>query len=107
MRYRRFFFLITLIVCFTWSLPVIGGDTERGTQNRPVSPPSPAPPPGEPGRQINAPVLKMVAPGIFEMGGVKILKEEDRVEFPAKVNMDKGLVEYLIVGTSGKYMRAC
>jgi hypothetical protein len=44
----------------------------------------------------------MIEPGIFEIGGVRLLKKECRVEFPATVNMEKGLLEYLIVGNTGK-----
>ena len=56
----------------------------------------------EPASEMKAPPLKMVEPGLFEIGGVRIFKKEDKVEFPATVNMDKGLLEYLIVGRSGK-----
>jgi len=48
------------------------------------------------------PPLRRVAPGTFEMGGVRIIKNKQQVAFPAVVNMDKGLLEYLIVGVSGK-----
>jgi hypothetical protein len=44
----------------------------------------------------------MLAPGVFELGGVRILKKEGRVELPSTVNMDRGLLEYLLVGQSGK-----
>lgn len=56
----------------------------------------------EPKRNINAPPIKMITPGIFEMGGVQIDKNEGRIEFNAVVNMQKGLIEYLLVGDSGK-----
>jgi len=48
------------------------------------------------------PVLTMISPGVFEMGGVRIVKSERQVEFSAVVNMNRGLLEYLIVGASGK-----
>jgi hypothetical protein len=53
-------------------------------------------------RQPQPPVIKMLAPGVFEIGGVKILKKMDQVSFPASVNMAEGLLEYLIVGGAGK-----
>ena len=62
----------------------------------------PAQPPTEGSQSINAPPLVMTKPGEFEIGGVRILKKSGRVEFPAKVNMAKGLLEYLIVGGAGK-----
>lgn len=64
----------------------------------PPSPPQPMAPPGE----FKAPPLQMVAPGVYEFGGIRILKREGRVEFPSTVNMDRGLLEYLLVGQSGK-----
>jgi len=48
------------------------------------------------------PPLLMISPGVYEMGGCRIVKNENRLEFPAEVNMDKGLLEYVIVGNSGK-----
>lgn len=64
----------------------------------PVSPPPPAAgmPAGSP------PALTYVAPGVFEIGRCRITKAEGKVEFPASVNMKEGLIEYLVVGDSGK-----
>ena len=53
-------------------------------------------------QKINAPPITMITPGHFEIGGVQIKKQEGVVEFPALVNMDNGLLEYLIVGRAGK-----
>ena len=63
-----------------------------------IAPPLPA----DDGPMIQAPPLRMIAPGIFEIDGCRILKNENRIEFPAEVNMDNGLLEYVLVGTSGK-----
>ena len=52
--------------------------------------------------EINAPPIRMITPGQFEIGGVRISKSDGRVEFEAAVNMDKGLLEYLLVGEAGK-----
>jgi hypothetical protein len=49
-----------------------------------------------------APPIKEIAPGVFEVGGVRIFKKENRLEFPAQVNMANGLLEYLLVGAGGK-----
>ncbi|MDY6837599.1 MAG: YdjY domain-containing protein [Thermodesulfobacteriota bacterium] len=54
------------------------------------------------GERPNTPPVRMIGPGEFEIGGVRILKKKERVEFPAAINMDEGLLEYLIVGASGK-----
>jgi len=76
-----------------------GAGTSSG-QSALVAPPRPPPPVGE--TMAPPPPLKMVSPGVYEMGGCRIVKKENRVEFPAEVNMDKGLLEYVIVGNSGK-----
>lgn len=44
---------------------------------------------------------KEVAPGVFEIGAVRLDKNVGSVVFPAKVNMDDGLVEYLMVTPQG------
>jgi hypothetical protein len=46
-------------------------------------------------------VVKEVSPGIYELGTLKIEKEKSRIIFPARVNMDKGVLEYLLVGSQG------
>jgi hypothetical protein len=48
------------------------------------------------------PVVKEVAPGIIEVGGVRLDKNLRTVTFPAALNMNDGLIEYLIVTTYGK-----
>jgi len=44
---------------------------------------------------------KEVAPGVFEIGSVRLDKNAGTVVFPAKINMDDGLVEYLMVTPQG------
>jgi hypothetical protein len=75
---------------------------EGGPHPMPPPPPSMPGPPMDPGRQMAAPPLKMIAPGVFEIGEVRIFKKEQKVEFPCAVNMGKGLLEYAIVGDAGK-----
>lgn len=48
------------------------------------------------------PPVKMVKPGVFEVGGCTIHKELSQVVFPASVNMKEGLLEYLLVSRAGK-----
>jgi hypothetical protein len=48
------------------------------------------------------PVIEKVSPGIFRIGEVLINKKERSVSFPAEVNMDQGLLEYLLVRVGGK-----
>jgi hypothetical protein len=48
------------------------------------------------------PPLKEVAPGVFQIGLVQLDKTRKSVQFPAVLNMDHGLIEYLLVTTRGK-----
>lgn len=102
MRYRACV-CIGNFLCFLL-LPSIamGGETLSPVKGQPKGPPALARQTGPPAQKINAPPLKMIEKGVYEIGGVRIIKKEGRVEFPATVNMDKGLLEYLIVGDLGK-----
>ena len=48
-----------------------------------------------------APAMEEVAPGKFRIGKLILEKETKSVTFPGKVNMDKGLLEYLLTGPKG------
>ena len=48
------------------------------------------------------PPIKEIGNGVWEVGRVRLNKNERTVEFPAVVNMDNGLGEYFLVHTSGK-----
>jgi hypothetical protein len=50
----------------------------------------------------NAPPLKQIGPGIFELGKVVLNKNERTVNVPVTVNMTEGNVEYFVVTTTGK-----
>ena len=92
--------IVLVVVLLLGLLPGLAGKAGGGDGPLPTAPP-PAPPP-HPSSQLNAPPLKMLSPGVFEIGGCRILKNSGEVEFPAIVNMEKGLLEYLIVTRSGK-----
>ncbi len=47
-------------------------------------------------------LLQQIGPGIYKFGEIIIDKNENYIEFPAAVNMDKGLIEYILVGVLGK-----
>lgn len=49
-----------------------------------------------------SPAIEKVSPGVFRLGTVTINKHERSITFPAQINMDKGLLEYLLVRGSGK-----
>jgi hypothetical protein len=98
-------FIILLSTSYSFSQgPMSGGASETPgghvTINPTVShPPIIQPPPEEP--RVAMPVEK-VSPGVFRLGEIRIYKETRSIAFPAKVNMDKGLLEYILVRSSGK-----
>ena len=55
-------------------------------------------------RTSNLPALPIVklALGVFRLGEIQIHKKARSVTFPAQVNMDKGLLGYLLVQSGGK-----
>lgn len=46
--------------------------------------------------------IRHVEGGMFEVGGVRFDKTRKTASFPAQVNMNEGLIEYLIVSSAGK-----
>lgn len=48
------------------------------------------------------PPIRKIAPGIFEIGQVRLDKDKKSVSFPGVVNMDQGLIEYALVSKVGK-----
>ena len=70
---------------------------------------SPAPPPPSQFPVIQPPMqlkestaIEKVSSGVFRLGDVIINKKEQSLSFPAEVNMDRGLLEYLLVRLGGK-----
>lgn len=50
----------------------------------------------------NAPRIRQISPGVFEIGKVRLDKTARSVTFPALVNMTNAIVEYVVVTTQGK-----
>jgi hypothetical protein len=48
------------------------------------------------------PPLQQVAPDVFQLGQVRLNKAQKTIQFPAKLNINQGLIEYLIVSSHGK-----
>jgi hypothetical protein len=46
--------------------------------------------------------LQQIGPGIFQLGKVKLDKERRTIRFPAVLNMNEALIEYLVVTSAGK-----
>ena len=47
-------------------------------------------------------LVREIAPSVFQIGSVRLDKRQRTISFPAALNMDEGLTEYLIVTASGK-----
>ena len=63
-------------------------------------PAQPAPASGTQG--VPSADLKEVSPGVFELNGIRLDKQNHRISFPATVNQRQGLIEYLLVNEKGK-----
>jgi hypothetical protein len=48
------------------------------------------------------PPLRQLGEGVFQLGTVRLDKTRRTVEFPAELNMNDGLIEYLLVDARGK-----
>ncbi len=48
------------------------------------------------------PDITETAPGVFQVGTVKLVKAKSEISFPASVNMNEGPMEYLVVTGKGK-----
>ena len=46
--------------------------------------------------------LKQISRDVFQLGEVRLDKSRKTVQFPAQLNMNDGLIEYLLVNTRGK-----
>ena len=78
-----------IVVCLWISLAIVGW----GEESVPV-------------RSLQSPAadlpIKEIGRGVFELGTVRFDKKQKSLSFPAAVNMDKELIEYLVVSSSGK-----
>lgn len=87
-------------LCFSLLVLAVTTVSAQGAGNDNMPPP---PPPGVGVEQFStATPLEKIAPGRYRLGDIVIDKATRTVEFPAQVNMDKGLLEYLIVHRRGK-----
>jgi hypothetical protein len=83
------------LICLLLGCPPLYAELAPG-----MPPALQAVPPGE-AAPANLPVER-VSPGVFRIGSILLKKAERSVSFPALVNMDQGLLEYLLVRTGGK-----
>ena len=59
-----------------------------------------APAPAKP-EEPAKPALREVSPGIFELGKIRLDQKARSISFPGKLNMGRGLLEYLLVNPKG------
>ena len=82
--------LATLLSIFALVPLVIGEDAPPAATSPPAPPVAPA-----------KPAIREVSPGIFEVGQVRLDQKALTISFPGKLNMERGLLEYLIVNPHG------
>ena len=46
--------------------------------------------------------IREISPGVYQLGEVRIDREQGTVSFPARLNMDQGPMEYFLVASWGK-----
>lgn len=78
----QFAFLMVTLTASVWA------------QQQPAGPAEPKP--------VSPPGIREIAPGIYQVGGVKLEREARRISFPVKLNMTNGPIEYLLVTAAGK-----
>ena len=91
-----------MVLAAVIQLSVLAGIRTVSAQEPPLTPPPP----------ISAEMLdrhtfrvsppEKIAPGQYRIGGININKTDKTLSFPAFINMEKGLLEYLLVRNAGK-----
>jgi hypothetical protein len=72
----------------------LAGQTPPAPDSDPAAP--------DPRTSTNLPPLKVVGPGILQLGQVRLDKQQRTVSFPALLNMSEGGMEYFLVTAYGK-----
>jgi len=109
-----------LLLSFFWAILSLPGElSAQAPPSPPLPSPSPptgpsfGPPPGSPpfpppvldpflGPSAPSVPIEKISPGVFRLGEVMIHKDTRSISFPAQINLTRGLLEYLIVRSSGK-----
>lgn len=99
-QFSRVFLIITFFVLGSSFL--LFAATKENEQPYPAMQPEMAPQTMDRANTVKLPPIKIISPGIFEIEGIRLNKNEGNLYFPATVNMNKGILEYLIVGETGK-----
>ena len=94
------------LLAFAGLLLALGGHESVEGQNPRQVPQQEKPARGD-SQSLEAPsstnaILRLVRPGVYEIGSVRLDKALREVSFPAEMNMDDGPIEYLLVHKGGK-----
>ncbi|MBN2505920.1 MAG: hypothetical protein JXQ71_04430 [Verrucomicrobia bacterium] len=88
-----------LAAAFALGLPMAVTGQARAPEDR--APPGEAPA-ARAGSPWASPPVRLIRPGVLEVGAVRLERERNVITFPAVVNMNAGIAEYLLVASSGK-----
>lgn len=103
---KRFYPAAIIFIIMLLSSPLQAQDSVSVNPAAPspsvMPPPLPAEEPPLPPDAIKSLPVERVSPVVFRIGDITINKETRSISFPAQINMDKGLLEYLIVQSRGK-----
>lgn len=99
-------FALMLFFIFPMPMHAVGAEQDQVVPSGPPPIIQPPPPP------VSADMLdrhtfrvsppELVSPGVYRIGDIRVNKTNKTVSFPAVVNMNKGLLEYLLVRGGGK-----
>jgi len=103
-RHRR---LIPLLAAAFFGLVLSVAGAEPGAKPGPAlpAPPAEVPPPTEVDSKVESMknlAMRRISPDVLEIGLVRLDQRARSVSFPAVVNMNQGLLEYLLVTSYGK-----
>ena len=99
-------FALTLFFLFTMPMHTLGAEPGQVVPSGPPPIIQPPPPPASADMldrhtfRVSPPEL--VSPGVYRISDILVNKINKSVSFPAVVNMNKGLLEYLLVRGGGK-----
>jgi hypothetical protein len=88
------------VIMFLLTCAAIAGNVSA--QEPPGMPPAPVPLESLDRHIIRVSPPELVSPGVYRIGEIIVNKTGNSISFPAVVNMNKGLLEYLLVRDAGK-----
>ncbi len=86
--------ILTIVFILSFLIPIVEAGNTNGNLDL-LPPPSPPPP-------SHFIAVEKKGKGLFRLGSIQINRKTKNITFPATINMDKGLLEYLLVKSTGK-----